>query len=291
MTDLPRRRFLTLAAAAIAAPARASEPVVWIGRALGADARIILEGAGARQAERVFGRVEAELLLIESQFSLHTDSALVRLNRDGRLGWPSAEIVDLFDLSGRVHRATGGVFDPTIQPLWIATATGGDTGAARALTGWEKVRISDTEIRLEPGMALTFNGIAQGAAADRIATLLRAEGFGDVLIDMGEVMALGNRAGRPWRAAVADPEGAEIGRVDLVGRALATSSPMGTRIGAGMGHILHPQLKPAQWSTVAVSAADAATADALSTAFCLMSLDDIGSVLVEFPGAMIEFLI
>ena len=289
MTALSRRRFLTLAAAAIAAPARASEPALWTGRALGADARIILEGAGARQAQRVFRRVEAALRLVESQFSLHTDSALVRLNRDRRLGWPSEEIVDLFDLSGRVHRATGGVFDPTIQPLWIAIATGGDAAAAQALIGWEKVRITDTEIRLEPGMALTFNGIAQGAAADRIAALLRAEGFGNVLIDMGEIMALGTREGRPWRAAVANPEGGEIGRVDRAGRALATSSPMGTR--AGSGHILHPQRKPAQWATVAVSAPDAATADALSTAFCLMSRDDIGNALAAFSDVRIEFLI
>ena len=99
-------------------------------------------------------------------------------------------MLDLFELAGQVHLATAGVFDPTIQPLWLATAKGGDILAARAALGWDRLRISPEEIRLQPGMALTFNGIAQGYAADRIAALMRDEGLGNVLIDMGEVHAL-----------------------------------------------------------------------------------------------------
>lgn len=283
-----RRRFLTIAAAFAACPARAGVPQVWTGRALGAEARIVLHGAAAHEAAGLFARVEAELARIESHFSLHTDSALVRLNRDGRLGHPAPEVTELFALAGRIHAATGGAFDPTIQPLWLATATGGDTEGARRLIGWHHVRVAPEEIRLSPGMALTFNGIAQGHAADRIAALLRGAGFGDVLIDMGEVAALGRNGTRDWEALIAAPDGAELARIGLCDRALATSSPMGTRIGGGAAHILDPRGGRPRWSTVSVSAPDAATADGLSTAFCVMDHAAIDRALAGFPGARIE---
>ncbi len=291
MTALSRRRFLTIAAAALAMPVRAAEPAVWTGRAMGAEARIVLHGAGAAEARHLFRRVEAELARVERHFSLHADSALRRLNRDGRLSRPAPEMLAVLRLSDRVHHATGGAFDPTIQPLWLAVATGGDIAAASQSVGWDGVRVSADEVALAPGMALTFNGIAQGHAADQVAAILRAEGFGNVLIDMGEVMALGTNGGRDWQAAIAAPDGAELGRVGLSDRALATSSPMGTRIGGGAAHILHPSGAPPRWSTVAVSAADAATADALSTAFCLMERPAIDAALARFPDATVEVLI
>lgn len=290
MTALGRRRFLTIAAAALAFPARAAEPAIWTGRAMGAEARIVLLGTDPVRARRIFRRVEAELAGLERHFSLHVDSALRRLNRDGRLFHPAPEMLAVLRLSDRVHRATGGAFDPTIQPLWLAVATGGDIEAARQSVGWERVETGEAGIALAPGMALTFNGIAQGHAADRVADLLRGEGFGDVLIDMGEVMALGTNGARDWQAAIAAPDGEELARVGLSDRALATSSPMGTRIGGGAAHILHPSGTPPRWSTVAVSAPDAATADALSTAFCLMDRAAIEAALAAFPGAALEYL-
>lgn len=292
MTAFSRRRVLTIAAAALLArPARASTPAIWTGRAMGAEARIVLRGADPVQVRHLFRRVEAELARVEGHFSLHADSELTRLNRDGRLSHPAPEMLAVLRLSDRVHHATGGAFDPTIQRVWRAVATGGDVAAARRSVGWNRVRVSKAGIALAPGMALTFNGIAQGHAADRIAALLRAEGFGDVLIDMGEVMALGTNGTRDWLAGIAAPDGAELARVGLSDRALATSSPLGTRIGGGAAHILHPSGTPPRWSTVAVSAPDAATADALSTAFCLIERPAIDAALAVFPGVKIEALI
>lgn len=292
MTMPTRRRFLTLtAAAALVAPARAGTAQVWEGRALGAAARIVLTGAEPQQARRVFDRVERSLARIEAHFSLHADSALTRLNRDGRLAHPGPEIRALFDLATSVNRATGGAFDPSVQPLWMALATGGGAAAARDLIGWDRVRVSVEAIRLDPGMALTFNGIAQGAAADRIAALMRAEGFRDVLIDMGEIAALGaSPRGAPWRAAIVLPDGTEIAHAALRDRALATSAPGGTRIGAGSAHILDPRGGAARWRIAAVTAESAALADALSTAFCVMDRAEIDAALARFPQARLAAL-
>jgi thiamine biosynthesis lipoprotein len=288
---ITRRRFLTIAAAAIAVPAEAASLQEWHGTAMGSAARIRLVGTTPEKARRIFRKVEATLLQVERQFSLHRDSELTRLNRNGTIHHPAADFAALFDLADEVHAATGGAFDPTVQPLWLATATGGDTAAARSLIGWGRVRRSTSEIRLEPRMQLTFNGIAQGHAADRVARLMREEGFTNVLIDMGEISALGERpSGGGWIADIAMPEGASVARVTLTERALATSSPGGTLIGEAMPHILDPKGSAPRWRIAAVSAPQAALADALSTAFCIMERDAIDAALSRFPEARIEAL-
>lgn len=285
-----RRRFLLLSAIALAAaPARAAETVVWQGTGFGTAISLRLAGAEPAKAQQSLRRVQAEIARIHRIASLHQDSELVRLNRDGRLAGPSAAFLDLLAQAGAAHAATGGAFDPTVQPLWQALATGGDAQAAQASIGWNRVAVTPAEIRLDSGQALTLNGIAQGWAADRIAALLLAEGYGNLLIDLGEIRGQGQRpGGGPWRAAIAGPDGATLRETGLADRALATSSPLGTRIGPGLPHILGPRGEQPRWSTIAVSAPGAATADALSTAFCLMPSEAMLAALSAFPGARLE---
>lgn len=282
-----RRRFLTLSAAAVAPlPGHAATLTTWEGTGLGTALNLRLVGASPHQARHTFARVEAEVARIETLASLHRDSALTRLNRDGHLAWPSSDLLGLLSLAGRVHGATGGAFDPTVQPLWIALAEGTDTTKARKAIGWDRIRLSPEEVRLDPSQALTLNGIAQGWAADRIAALLRAQGFNDALVDMGEIAALGESG---WPAVITGPDGTPLAETRLANRALATSSPRGTLVN-GQPHILGPQGQPPVWQTVSVSAPEAAIADALSTAFCLMDRAAIDAALVHVPDARLEVL-
>lgn len=290
-----RRRFLTISAAALALPgaALAGDSARWLGFAIGARASMTLAGIAPLYARPVFARIEAEIARLERIFSLyHTDSALVRLNRAGRLSAPPPDLVEVLTLAGRLHQASNGAFDPSVQPLWYALATGGDTRAARAAIGWDGVRIDRNDIGLaRPGMALTLNGIAQGYITDRIAALLRAEGLRDVLVDMGEVAALGHKPdGRAWQAGIASPDGVIIRRLALSDRALATSAPMGTQLATGVGHILDPRGSDPQNALVSVSAPNAALADGLSTALCLMSAEAGAQMMRGFPQAAIELI-
>lgn len=301
-----RRRFMSIAAAAIALPSAAVGAVPtsrWRGIALGAPASIQLAGVDRKTAAPVFRAIEAEIARLERVFSLYIPvSEISQLNRDGALRNPSPEMLELLSLSGGIHKTTDGAFDPTVQPIWraYAKADGGAPDAdaltvARDAVGWDLLTIGDGEIAFQrPGMALTLNGIAQGYVADKVASVLRGYGFQRVLIDMGEIAAIGGRPdGAPWRAGIAAPDGELAGEAALSDRALATSAPGGTLIGASkQGHILNPMSGDSRsvWRLASVSARRAAVADGLSTAFCLLPKELIDAVLRAYPDARLEVL-
>lgn len=315
-----RRRVLTLIAgtgaalaagavewAAAGAPPPDAPPLArWRGAAMGARASLAIAHP---EAPRLIAAARAEIDRLEDVFSLHRpDSALARLNRDGALDAPPAELVTLLALCARVHAATGGAFDPSVQPLWQALAEAGARGreadpaalaAARARIGFDAVEISSARIRFgRPGMALTLNGIAQGCVADRVAALLAAEGLADALVETGEVHALGRRPdGTPWRVGIVarkDDQGgdAPARRIGLSNRALAVSSPTGTLVDptTGAGHILDPRtgVPVSARDLVAVSAPQAAVADALSTALCIIDDSAAAAAVAAFRGARVE---
>lgn len=286
-----RRRFLMLSACALASPAMATAPAqVWRGTAMGAAITLRVEGAPPRQARAFFADAERVLRQTESGFSLHRQSELTRLNHSGLLRHPSAAMLDLLDLSDRLHRATGGAFDPSVQPLWLARAQGLDEAQARKLTDWGQLDWDRGAVRLRrPGMALTFNGIAQGWAADQLAQVAVQHDLGAVLIDSGEQRGLGPR---DWDTGIAGPDGTLLRRLRLRERALATSSGMGTKIGpqGDLPHILDPRGDRLPHGTVAVSAPTAALADGLSTAFCVMDRAAMNAALARLPGCRLEIL-
>ncbi|WP_066706721.1 FAD:protein FMN transferase [Celeribacter ethanolicus] len=268
---LSRRRFITLSACALATPAWAATGR-WRGYAFGAEVSLDLRGAhGLVEAD--LQAVIAEIRALERRFSLYDPASdLSRLNARGK-GTLSPEMREILQLSHRVHAVTGGLFDPTIQPLWEALAQGEDVLAAHDLIGLDRVMLEADHVKLGAGQKLSFNGIAQGYATDRIAALLAARGYGEALINMGEFAALGG----PFRLGLVDPEAGRLGALHLSAGAMASSSPSAMRVG-GETHILHPKGGKALWSTVTVlakGAGQAALADAASTAFCLMSRSDI----------------
>ena len=305
--SLSRRRFLSVSAAMAMTPsaATANIPVAqWQGVALGAGASMQLVGLSDNEAAPIFAQIEQEVSRLENVFSLYRgDSVLSQLNRFGVIDNPPLELLELLSIASTIHSATDGAFDPTVQPLWVLYARAGSEGKkpsadeisnTRGLIGWEKLFFDGTVVRFEQtGMALTLNGIAQGYITDRVAALLRAHGFNDVMINMGEIYALGHRLnGIPWLAGVATPDGALMGQVELKNRALASSATLGTVLDETrqLGHIIDPQSgRPGEIPRlVSVSADRAVLADGLSTAFSVMSLNMINQILPEFGNARLE---
>lgn len=313
MPALNRRRFLTIAATlagaaaggVLAARRAGAAPLYrWEGVAMGTSAAITLAHP---EAARIVARAVAEIARLEAVFSLYrADSALSRLNGAGTLASPPFELLECLGLCGGVHAATGGLFDPTVQPLWRLYADSYGAGVApdaaavaqaRALVGWQGLRYGAGGVSFaRPGMALTLNGVAQGYIADRIAALLAAEGLSDILVDTGEFRALGGHpGGGAWPIAL-DVEGTLLpDAVALRDTALASSAPLGTVFDAGatLGHIVNPLTGvPARagWRLVSVTAPSAGLADALSSAFCLMDRAGIDAALARFPTARLAYL-
>lgn len=303
-SHLTRRRFIRIAAAAAAGlaapPALAGtgrpNPMLrtWRGVALGADAALEVYHVDARQADRLIEACLAEVAQLEKVFSLYReDSAIRRLNCDGRLDGPPLELVQLLATRQQFARLTEGAFDPTVQPLWVLFAShfarpdtdpGGPSAALRraALDRVDAgaIDVEPRRIRfLKPGMAVTLNGIAQGYITDRVVELLRANGIERTLVDMGEVRALGRHPdGAPWSVGLEDAvfPGHIAATIPLDNRAVSTSGGYGFHFDpAGrFDHIFDPHSGATsdEFLPVSVVAGTATTADALSTAFSVMSL-------------------
>ncbi len=287
-----------------AASAPAAVPLRrWDGVVLGAEASMILACPDAALADAVLARCLAEVARLEWIFSLYRDdSVLVRLNRDRSLDAPPPELVELLSVSASLWRATGGTFDPSVQPLWDLFAGSQAEPPAEALAaalrrvGFGAVEATPERIALgRPGMALTLNGIAQGYITDRVAGLLRDAGFANVLLDLGETRALGPRPdSRPWQVAIADPADPDRAALTLplADAAVATSGGYGTPLGAGRNHLLDPftGASPPPLASVSVVAPTATLADGLSTAFAPMPRDRVAAVARSFPGIAVHLV-
>ncbi len=306
---ITRRRMIAVTAAALAlgprgVPAEPMRPVEWRGRALGADAALRLFHPDRAAARRLIARSVAELRRLEAVFSLYRpDSALVALNREGRLDRPPDALVALLRTALGFAEHSGGAFDPTVQPLWrlyaARAAAGGPSPAeisrALRLVDPGAVDLGRRAIRLgRAGMALTLNGIAQGYITDRIATLLGDAGMAPALIDLGEIRALGRHPdGRPWRIGLVDPFRPPRLRevLPLADGAMATSGSYGTRFDADgrTHHLFDPATgRPARGlASLTVIAPDATTADALSTALYVMDPPARGALMARHPGVRV----
>lgn len=309
MDTLPRRRFLSLSAmmaggVMLGLPARAMAVTRWHGQALGAEASIALAHP---DAAAIITRARAEIARLEQIFSLYrSDSVLVALNASGRFDAPPFELLECLGLCGAVHRASGGMFDPTVQPLWQAYAESYALGRAPdqiavaqalARVGWNQVQFDAAGVRFaKSGMALTLNGVAQGYIADRVAALLESEGLTNILVNTGEFRALGGAPdGSDWQVALKAGDRLLPGALALRDRALASSAPRGTVFDAlgRVGHILNPltgAATTAPWQLVSVTAPQAGLADALSTAICLMPKARIATLMQQFPAASLVHL-
>ncbi len=302
---ITRRRAITVIAGGIAAllsgsaRARGHHQYEWHGTALGADARIILSHTDRSFAEQTVRAVCAEIERLENIFSLfRPHSAVCLLNRSGVLYQAPLELVDLTRRAGAISAITGGAFDITVQPLWELYATHfrlhpSDTvgpppaaiEAVRQRIGQDRVRVDGTTIRLAPGTRLTFNGIAQGYITDRVTDLLKSRGWDNVLIDVGEIRALGEHPdGRFWQIEL--PSG---GKIAIADASIATSEGRATRftVTAPQHHLFDPRsgLSAPALAAVSVIARSAADADALSTALFVAPESEHYKILHHFPGA------
>ena len=291
---LTRRRFLTITAAAgasvtlgISAPGHTS----WRGTALGANAEMIFAGCRPGEADAVIAACRAEIARLEQIFSLYDEtSEISRLNRDGALTMPSADLLQLLRLAQWFSEQTGGAFDCTVQSAWrrlvdhFSATPDQPPQETNVAVGFSTLQIAPHEVRLPEGGAITLNGIAQGYVTDRVANLLRDMGWRDVLVNLGEVRAL---PGRSWPVRLA------TGRLQtaISDQAVATSAGSGTPFNTAgdWHHLIDPRtgVSANHVRAVTVRAPDAVTADALSTAIAVATPAEARAIAAKSPAVVV----
>ncbi len=178
-----------------------------------------LEEADARQATRV---VLQEFQHMNDQFHAWQPSELSRLNaafaRGARVP-VSPELAAMLADATRYSVQSGGLFNPAIGSLIRHWGFQSDTFKAQlpdaaAVAALVAANPQMTDVVLAQGEAWSRNpavqidlgGYAKGYALDRAAALLRERGVHHALINIGgNILALGQHGGRPWRVGIQHP--------------------------------------------------------------------------------------
>ena len=250
--------------------------------ALGSDVTLTVLHTQKDVAERALSAAFTELNEIEDVLSIYRPhSQLSKLNKAGFLDAPHAHLTTVLNAGQELAQKTGGAFDMTVQPLWelYFEAKNRKTlpddkaiAAARAKIDYRGVSMTAKRIEFKaPVNSLTFNGIGQGYAADRVLSVLKANGIEHALIDTGEFTSEGRKAdGNAFRVGIQHPRepDAFVGICKMDGRALATSGDYATYFSDDFlyHHIFDPATgrSPLELASVSIVAPTAMLADALT---------------------------
>jgi FAD:protein FMN transferase len=257
------------------------------------------------EARRLVDAAFHEMARLEAILSRHrADTPLARLNREGWLGHPQPELVEVLRRGQEVATISDGAFDLTAAPLvdlYAArfAATGhppadSEVEATLRRVGFRALDVAEDRITLRrPGMALTLDGIAKGYVVDSTVALLTRSGLDHVLVEAGgDLAATSMAAGAgPWEVAVQDP-GNPRRRLAILrpeGRGVATSGDYVQAFTRDrrFHHIVDPRTgrSPEEVGAVTVAAASAMDADALSTAAMVLGRSGGLRLLGQVPGA------
>lgn len=241
-----------------------------------------------------------ELDRIEGELSRYVENSDVARINHLPAGQPLSlglETFECLQISQRVHNETGGVFDVTIgflldcwrdQDKKPRVPSAEELSCARAHTGMSLLRLDEkactVEVFISP-IQIDLGGVGKGYGVDRMADSLREWEVDRALIHGGfsSVLALEAPEGaQGWPVTLSDPSDRSriLARLQL--RRVAVS-------GSGMEkgrHIVDPRLarpvegKIAAWSMTP----DAATGDALATAFMIMTPEEVKAYCARHDG-------
>lgn len=246
--------------------------------------------------------IDARLAGLNRQMSTWLpDSEISRFNRHASAEpFPvSADFAAVTRAALELASATGGAFDPTLDPLielWgfgsqgpTQTPSADALADAKAAVGHPLVRVESNALaKSRAEVHLNLNAIAKGYGADAVLALFTAQGLTNVFVEVGgEVACLGhNLSGTPWRIGVDVPRpdlppGERFAAILSVDRGgVATSGDYRNFItdatGAMRSHILDPATgEPAvtDLAAVTVIADTCMEADGLATALFVMGSD------------------
>lgn len=263
---------------------------------------IIIHHADATYAQQAAWEAFRRLDQLEQELSRFMENSDISRINNLPAGQPLPLGLAAFECLHRCAQLsdeTGGAFDITIGPLldcWLNEDKTGripsdeELAQARQRTGTHLYQLQAAEHTVEllaSPVHIDLGGFGKGYAVDQLAELLREWSIDAALIHGGSssVLALGAPPGTGgWPLTLSHPANrqATLAHLDLRDRALSGS-------GLEQGpHIIDPRSgHPVEGVMAAwTSAPTAATADALSTAFMVMTPDEVAAYCQGHPDSM-----
>lgn len=241
-----------------------------------------------------------EIRRLEEIMSYFRESSRVaELNRDAaaRPVEVEPELFELLELGLEIHRETAGAFDLAAGALWRCwgfhrkqgrVPAPDEIGRALAEGGSDSVELLEGRcVRFRrPGVEVNLGSIGKGFALDRVVPILQNAGLEQALLHAGHssFYAIGDSAPdrTGWRLGIRHPleKGCDFLRLRLKDMGMGTSGTAEQFFevdGRRYGHILDPRtgMPSGRYYSVTVLAPSAGVADALSTAFFSLELEEI----------------
>lgn len=189
----------------------------------GTRVEVVVASEQPEQARQAIAAVLQEFDRLHRLYHAWQPSELTTLNSaisSGRREKVTPELADFIREAQAFTQQGERLFDPGIGELIALWGFQSDEFAARlpdetALKKWLAAKPSIGDLAVDRNNVVTsrnrhvqldFGGYLKGVALDRAATLLRQQGIKNALINIGgNVMALGDKGGRPWRIGIQHP--------------------------------------------------------------------------------------
>ena len=208
----------------------AKEPPVYHEQSFvfGTLVEVSIYGEEEARARQLASRVLADFDYLHHGLHAWQPGSLSRMN--GIFAQSPAQAAIVPSLLPIIHDATrfsemsGGLFNPAIGKLIALWGFQSDEFKPqrpdpKAIAALVKANPRMTDIVIEgiqfhsknPAVRLDLGGYAKGYALDLAADYLRAQGVKGALINIGgNIMAIGSRAGQPWRVGIQHPRQAGV---------------------------------------------------------------------------------
>ena len=188
----------------------------------GTRVEILIAGLDEAKARPAAAAVLREFDRLHRSYHAWQPSELSALNEAiaaGKTHEVAPEMAALIADAQRLTAIGEGLFDPGIGALirlwgFQADEFTATLPAPAALAAWRAARPGIADVQIEGtrvrssnrAVALDLGGYLKGVALDRAAAILRAQGVGNALINIGgNVMALGSKNGERWRVGIQHP--------------------------------------------------------------------------------------
>lgn len=188
----------------------------------GTRVEILVAGAPEAQARAAAGAVLQEFDRLHRTYHAWQPSELTRVNEAlaaGRTFRVDQEMLAFITEARDLAKLGGYRFDPGIGQLIKLWGFHSDEFKPllpdpAALAAWRSKPASMAQLHIEadrvsssnPQLSLDFGGYLKGVALDLAAARLREQGIQNALINIGgNVMALGDKYGKPWKVGIQHP--------------------------------------------------------------------------------------